>query len=73
MERQYEVCNAFYEEILPKSLEFFLGVSGGFGDEEFMNNLLAGGEVEEEDDDEDEEKPKKKSKKNKRKGSHSSK
>lgn len=28
LERQYEICNAIYEEILPRSLEFYLGVVG---------------------------------------------
>jgi hypothetical protein len=28
LEKQYEICNIIYEEVLPSSLEFFLGVNG---------------------------------------------
>ena len=61
LEKQYEICNALYEEVIPKSLEFYLGVMpGGMGaDEEFMKGLLgqAGGDDDEDEDDEDEAKP----------------
>ena len=75
LEKQYELCNALYEEVIPKSLEFYLGVIPGMGDEEFMKGLLGGEGIPEEDDDDDEEesKPIAKKKKNKRKAIHSSK
>ena len=33
LERQYEIANEFYENLIPRSLEYFLGVVGAdFGD-----------------------------------------
>ncbi len=29
MERQYEVAEAIYQELIPRSLEYFVGVVGG--------------------------------------------
>ena len=73
------MCNCIYEEILPRSLEFYLGVVGAMdlGDD-FMKGVEAieeEGSFEDEDKEEGEtKKPKKKSKSRgkKRKGSHCS-
>ena len=82
LEKQYEVCNAIYEEILPRSLEYYLGVVGAMDlGEDMLGNLEGEDGFEDEEgegDDEEGKKPNKKkskskSKGRKRKGSHSSK
>ena len=80
LEKQYEICNAIYEEILPRSLEFYLGVVGAMDlGEDMMKDLEGEGSFEDEEADEEEgkkqtkKKSKSKSKSRKRKGSHSSK
>lgn len=32
MERQYQLCENIYEEVIPKSLEFFLGIAPEMGE-----------------------------------------
>ena len=72
------MCNCIYEEILPRSLEFYLGVVGAMDlGEDFMKGVegIEEGSFEDEDKEEGEtKKPKKKSKSRgkKRKGSHCS-
>lgn len=68
LETQYEICNAIYENVIPRSLEHYLGVSPLFGDLGMEGDL----EDIEEEEEEEEDKPKK-GKNKKRKGSHSSK
>ena len=72
------MCNCIYEEILPRSLEFYLGVVGAMdlGDEYMKGGCEAIEEGSFEDEDQEEgatKKPKKKSKSKgkKRKGSTS--
>ena len=60
MEQQHEIADEIYENIVPRSLEYFLGVvTGGAGD---FGDLAALGGGEEFDDEEDEVPKKKKSK-----------
>ncbi len=70
LERQYEIANEFYENLVPRSFEYFLGVVGGdfgdFGDLGDLEGIEEGEEVEEV------EAPKKKKGKGKRKGSNAS-
>lgn len=55
LELQYEVAQTLYEDIIPKSLEYYLGVIETYGEEGLD-------EIEEEDEEEEEEPPKKKGK-----------
>lgn len=50
LEKQYEICNSIYEEILPRSLEFYLGVVGAMDlGEDFMKDLDGEGSFEDEE------------------------
>ena len=55
MELQYEIAQALYEDIIPKSLEYYLGLI------ETMDDLGELDDIQEEDEEEEEE-PKKKKK-----------